>query len=297
MSTPQLSVMCLVHRRAVDLAIECLGSFKRFCLDDHVLRIYDDGSLDAQCVARIESSIGAHVVRRSESDEIAAHHLSRFPRIREFRRVDPMALKIIDCLIQDNPVVATVDSDVLFVCPFIGLDRRAHDDANIVMMRDVKDSYSLGFLTQQRFRQRMPLGDRCNAGIVYAKRSVVDWDLLEWFLGVRSINTYLGVVEQTMWAVLATRNNGSVFDPRQVIIPLGGRVTEEAVAIHAFSYTRPLLKDMAFRQKLDKLTATALSAASPATLRVQPIEVPSMVSSVLRKTFAKFRTHRANRLS
>ena len=291
----QLLVMCLVHRGAVQLAIDCLTSFKKFCLDDHVLRIFDDGSLDEACIERLESGIGIRVVQRRELDERASHHLAKWPAIQQFRRSDPMALKIIDCLLQEGPAVATIDSDVLLIRPFIGLDRRKLDDARVVLMRDVKDSYSMGFLDQRRFRLQVPLGDRCNAGFVYSKTSIIDWDYFEWFLGESRLRAYRGVVEQTMWAVLATRNNGSVFDPGQVIIPLGGRVTEEVVAIHAFSYTRPLLKDVAFRQKLDKLTATALSAAFPATLRVKPIEVPSMVSSVLRKTFAKFRTHKAIR--
>src|SRR5262245_15033112 len=103
-----------------------------------MLRLHDDGTLTGEDRERLAAELRAPaIVPRAEADERAAAFLSHHPALREFRRGNVMALKLIDTTMYAGEELAYCDTDILFLRPFTGLYGQLREiGAGAVFMKD-----------------------------------------------------------------------------------------------------------------------------------------------------------------
>jgi hypothetical protein len=239
-----VEVASIVGHRQVELAILCLGSLLRHSIDPLTLRLHDDGTLTEEDWERLASELRLPVVvPRTEADERAAAFLARHPALREFRRGNVMALKLIDTVMYAGEELAYCDSDILFLRPFTGLYGQLRETgAGAVFMKDWQNAFSLRSWHLLRHPElRLPL--RTNAGLMAFQTAGFDLDLLEWYVARPEFQFSPVWMEQTAWGLLAMRVGCRVLDPQQAAIPRPGEVPgdERRVALHFTSTVRNLL--------------------------------------------------------
>lgn len=239
MNTQPLVVSTLLGRAQTPAALACLGSLRRFLAEPFRLRIHDDGTLKEEELADL---VPFEIVPRREADERMEEILARHPMCRAYRRVNPLALKLLDApLLAKEESLAFCDGDVLFLRPFQGLFAWPAPDVGAVTMADLQNAYSVRswhLLLERRLR----LPRRINTGLVHFRAGLYDLDLVEWFLGRSGYLRTPVWVEQTAWALLAARAGCHVYDPRQVAFPERPvRAPGDAVALHFISPRRDLL--------------------------------------------------------
>ena len=262
-----LPVFSLVCKRDLATAVVCLRSFADHCRDDVRLTVVSDGTLDEPDLAAVRAAVpSAAVIDRAEVAAVVDPAVAGRPNCRTFRGIHAWALKLIDLPVYAaGRPFAFVDSDVLFVRDFTGLDRRAIGDVDLAYMHSYANIYSLGLA--QRFRRwgRTPLADRCNSGLLYVAAGAYDLDFVEHFLDDVERNAHVLLAEQTGWAALAARTRSGPFDRRQVTFPFD-RPSPDAVAVHFVGATRHLLG----RASPDHSPDDGNAAPPPARLVVRP---------------------------
>ena len=258
MDAQPLVVTTLLGRAQTPAARACLGSLRRFMAEPFLLRVHDDGTLREEDLALLAPD---EVVPRREADGRMEEILAHYPACRAYRRVNPLALKLLDApLLNEGESLAFCDGDVLFLRPFSGLFTA---EAGAVMMADLQNAYSVRswhLLLDRRLR----LPQRINTGVLRFRTALYDLDLVEWFLGRSGYLRTPVWVEQTAWALLAARAGCRVYDPRQVAFPeRPARVSEETVALHFISPRRDLLP--AYLEAVPDRTAEP-----PVAIRTEP---------------------------
>jgi hypothetical protein len=239
-----VEVASVVGHRQVELAALCLGSLLRHSREALTLRLHDDGSLTAEDRERLAAELrGPEVVSRAAADERAAAFLARHPALRELRRSNVMALKLVDTVMYAGEELAYCDSDVLFLRPFRGLYGQLRGTgAGAFFMSDRQNAYSLRSWHLLRHPGlRLPL--RANAGLMGFRTAYFDLDFLEWYVARPEFLFSPVWIEQTAWGLLAMRVGCRVIDPRQVAIPGPGESPrgDSRVALHFTSTVRDLL--------------------------------------------------------
>src|SRR5690606_35617287 len=192
------------------------------------------------------------------------------PNCRRYRGDHAMALKLFDAPLLAGGPFASCDSDVLFLRPFRGLDRRGTGE-HFACMKDLATAYSMTFAVRHWGRHRLRLPEAVNAGVLYVGPGVYDLDFVEWLLGVEGFRHYDWVVEQTSWAALGGRVGARHFDPRQVAFPprRGASFSEGWVALHYLSMRgRPRLQEPGYLAELGRRAAPLRGEV--ATLRTRP---------------------------
>jgi hypothetical protein len=239
MEAQPLVVTTLLGRAQTPAALACLGSLRRLMTEPFRLRIHDDGTLKEEELADLAPF---ETIPRREADSRMEEILARHPACRAYRRVNPLALKLLDApLLAGEESLAFCDGDVLFLRPFEDLFAWPGPEVGAVTMADLQDAYSVRswhLLLDRRLR----LPRRINTGLVHFRTALYDLDLVEWFLGRSGYLRTPVWVEQTAWALLAARAGCRVYDPRQVAFPEPpARVPGDAVALHFISPRRDLL--------------------------------------------------------
>src|SRR6266571_4775888 len=92
-----------------------LKSFYLMSKRHYALAIHDDGSLRHAEVATLKRHFpNARIITRSQSDALMEEVLCRFPRSRQFRRENPLALKVFDfSAFLESDRMLLLDSDIL----------------------------------------------------------------------------------------------------------------------------------------------------------------------------------------
>jgi hypothetical protein len=208
------------------------------------LRLHDDGTLAADDVERLAAELrDPEIVPRAEADERASAFLARHPALRELRRRNVLALKLIDTVMYSGEELAFCDTDVLFLRPFTGLFEQLRETgAGAVFMSDWQNAYSLR--SWHLFRHsvlRLPL--RANTGLMAFRTAGYDLDLLEWYVARQEFQFCPVWMEQTAWVLLGMREECRIFEPEQIAIPRPGAAprADRRVALHFTSTVRDLL--------------------------------------------------------
>ena len=259
------SVSTLLCHAHVPMALDCLGSLLRLCQEPLSLRIHDDGSLTAADCDLLHKRLGrVEIVWRAEADERLGVEYERYRNILKFRRILPLALKVFDTVVYSSgPVHAYVDSDVLFLRPLRNPFHLPKDGVRALFMQDREPSYSLRSW-QKLMSPQVNLPSRVNTGIIVADRSVIDFDLMEWFVGKPMHRGIPTMMEQTYWAMLGARVGCDVFDPVQMRVMREGEETSGLVAGHFTARSRHLLPEFVEMSKSvdpnsDPITLRAIS--------------------------------------
>ena len=199
------------------MAVDCLGSFLRFCRPETSLQIIDDGSLLPADIAILHEKLPeCTVVERVNREEEIEEYLRKCPTLRSLRYTYPQILKLTDIpFVTGGPWVKILDSDIFFLRPCGNPFDLIGGDTQAVFMRDRENSYSVrsyGLMMSQR----LMLPSRANVGIVAMAASALDWEWIEWFAGRRFHNAISHVLEQTIWAAIGMRIGCKILSDAQI---------------------------------------------------------------------------------
>jgi hypothetical protein len=239
--TPRRVATLLGHAH-VEMALACLGSLLRYSAEPLRLRVHEDGTLTAEDRGRLREGLkDPEIVARTEADVRVEELLASRPALREPRRRNPLALKLIDIpLLAGEDDLAYCDADVLFLRPFSDLFRFPGPETGALFMSDRQNAYSVRswhLLTHSR----LALPCRINSGVFLFRTRFQDPDLLEWYFARPEFGFAPVWSEQTAWALLGERAGCRLWAPRLVRLPEVGEEGMDAVALHFVSPLRGLL--------------------------------------------------------
>jgi hypothetical protein len=264
-------VATLLGHVHVEMALACLGSLRRYSVDPVHLRIHEDGTLTGEDRDRLKEALGdPEFVARSEADARVEDLLAGRPALRDFRRRNPLALKLIDIpRFAGEEDLAYCDSDVLFLRPFSDLFQFPDPKTGAVFMSDRQNAYSLRSW-HLLAHPRLALPCRVNSGILLFRTRLYDPDLLEWYLARPELAFAPVWSEQTAWALLGARTGCRLWDPRLVRLPEpeGGEGID-AVALHFVSPLRGLLPG-ALKSAVDRTGEPPVAVGTVPSRRCRP---------------------------
>ena len=275
---PPLDVRSQVCHAHVPMAVRCLKSFQRYCLDPHILTLHDDGSLTPDDISALHQALpDARIILRAEARERVAGMLHAHPATLAFQRDFVFGPKLIDIPLLARASYAYIDDDILFIRPFRALTRPRYGRRMIVFMRDIGDSYSLTFRQRYLGKLRIVLPDRVNAGFMYINAGSYDLDRVEWFLSQPQYHVQKFLIEQTAWALLAGASDAFYWNPEQVCFPDEIKPLARPVAVHFITPLRKLMEEFG--------EAEPEIAPPPIDLEVCPARFTGMPKAFLQRIF------------
>lgn len=287
-----LQVFVLACHKNVEMTIPNLSSLRDQCRDPIALIVQDDGSLTPEDRGRLVEALGPiRIIGRAEADELVAPALAGKGRCREFRRANPLALKVIDAPVLAGGPFALCDVDILFLRPFEGLDRRPCPGEDLVFMRDFINSYGSPWQDQFFGAYRSRRVDFLNSGLLYGAPRAFDLDFAEWYLGNPTYDLAHCHAEQRLWAALAARVDSHYFDPRQIAFPTPSFASDPRwVALHYITPLRFLLEDPDYLANL-RARGDRAAAEGTATLETRPAIYANIAQHVVRRLARKIHPH------
>ncbi|MGE0449028.1 MAG: hypothetical protein AB7Q29_05525 [Vicinamibacterales bacterium] len=234
---PVCEIHVLTSARDCLNAMWSLKSFYAVSRRRYSLCIHDDGSLGTEEFLLLRKHFpDARVIARVEADWTTEGRLSRFPRSRLFRAVNPFGIRLVDFheyLRADRLVV--LDSDVLFFDTPVEFLRRVEDPAyrlNTFNADVMASGYTTTFAEQEpastfphfdaaavRAQVGFDLQPRLNAGFGLVHRGSIPLEWIEEFLALPGIDLAIRngragdrrsaiqffLIEQTLVALCSSR--------------------------------------------------------------------------------------------
>lgn len=290
---PAYSLLCHKH---MGFALGCFESFLRNCRDPIDLNIISDGSLTKDDEAALKDALPGVAVHDAEATgEMARDALRDYPACWRAYLDNPLMRKIVDVpLLADGRAFAIVDSDVLWVRPFRGLDRRAAESSCLTFMLECISTYSIRFSTRY-IHPRVPLVDMVNSGLLFVPAGTVRFDAMETFLADPRHRQIPWYMEQTSWSMLARRSGSRYFDPKQValtwwVVNRSPGSLPDLVGVHVVSPSRHLLPQIA-----EDWRRHAPEDDGPRELRTFPSHSHGIVGASLNRISHRIRLRRWTR--
>jgi hypothetical protein len=239
-SVPLATLIC---ERDAAMAQITLPRLMRFCRDADSITIFEDGSLTDESRSRLLASIpNAHLVTRTDLDEMADDFLAGLPNSRAHWREHPLALKLLGLPHALDCNFVFLDADILFVRPFHLHHVFDLRQSQFVFMKDLSDGYSARSV-DLRFRHGLRPVSRLNSGIMAIPKDGYDPDFIEWFLGVPEFRQFTHLLEQTCWSVMARSHRIGYVDDRKVwCADRRRKITTTTIGVHYIYDTKPLLQ-------------------------------------------------------
>ncbi|MBD2383964.1 hypothetical protein [Cylindrospermum sp. FACHB-282] len=214
----------------------------------HII-IHEDGSLRPEDILTLQSSLPCSVISREEADSLIIPQLANYQACLEYRQKHVFGLKLFDITLLETDILAYCDTDILFLKPFSGLFNISHFAADAVFMEDCREAYAL------RPWHLWPIGPeklpaKINAGLICFDTSKFDLDRINYFLKkYRDEDAFVkhhAWIEQTCWAVAASKLRCKIYDPLEFIISNPGTLHrfEQTTAIHFVSLHRKLISQV-----------------------------------------------------
>jgi hypothetical protein len=213
-----------------------LQSFYRYSGLRYALCIHDDGTLDPPALVALRSSFPmARIISRMESDARAASLLAGFPRCRELRRTNTLALKVFDFVAWlENERMMIFDSDILFFAEPKRLIEMLETSPRNSLNRDWRDGYTVApDAVAKLLGFEMP--PRINSGLGLLHRASLRYEWMEEFLALPGILSHPHQIEQTLFALCSVRFGYEML-PSEYDVHLGPR----AVGVPSRHYTGPI---------------------------------------------------------
>jgi hypothetical protein len=186
----------------------CLHSFARAARTTVHAELYDDGSIDDECAARLrrlgpDVRIHFHAELRQQRDRLLPN--DRFPVLRERCENYPNIRKLIDVHLGTTGWKLVIDSDLLFFRrPNAMLDWLANPSC-ILHAIDCEESYGYSRGLLKRLAGK-PLPSRLNVGICGLRSESIDWlELERWTAELHRREKTNYYLEQALVAMLAAR--------------------------------------------------------------------------------------------
>lgn len=244
-----ITVRSLVGKRQAELAAQCLGSLLAAVPRRLEIVLHDDGTLDPSAREHLAARLGPACVflHRAEATARVDERLRAHPRCARFRNENLFGAKLFDVPLLSTGRVIYHDSDILWTRP---CDCPAYFEggpAAFVVMRDLKESYSLPLKRWRLLaRHGLRLTSRFCAGMMSFDPAAYDLDYLEWLLGTDENHDLFGFfpfwAEQTMYSALAARAGCAWIDPAECAVAHHRSFarTRHAAVIHFAGFSREL---------------------------------------------------------
>jgi hypothetical protein len=243
----------------MEFALGCLASLLHNCRDRIALNIVSDGTLTRTDEEMLRGALPEITIHAAEgSEELARAALRDYPACWRAYMDNPLMRKIVDIpLLAGHQAFGLIDSDVLWVRPFRGLDRRSLDSPCLTYMQDSSSTYCLRF-SARYIHPRVALADMVNSGVLFVPAGAVRFEAIESFLSDARLAEIPWYLEQTSWSLLARQAQSRRFDPKQIamswwVVNRGPSSLQDLVGVHVVSPTRHLLPQLAqtWRQQAD----------------------------------------------
>lgn len=215
----------------------CLHSFARFAQTTVCAEIYDDGSIDAECAARLTRlSPNLRIRYKAELRQRLDTFLpaARYPVLRERWENYPNIRKLTDVHLGGTGWKLVIDSDLLFFRrPTLLLSWLLAPDRPLHAI-DCTESYGYSRALMERLAGA-PVPPLVNVGLCGLRSDTLDWDELEaWTAEMHRLEKTNYYLEQALVAMLAARQPCTVA-PAADYITLPSReevITPTAVMHH-----------------------------------------------------------------
>ena len=197
--------------------------------------IHDDGTLPAEGAEFFEHlSPATRIISRREADAAMAIKLKAFPFCEDYRKAHPLALKIFDmphfCT---NERFLAFDSDVLFFSYPQEIREWADGKAKECWFNEDVAEGALITGSEAREELGVKLWSRVNSGLCLLWKAALDLDFCDRALAATSIlKGHPWRIEQTLFALCASRHGKGGLLPRKYEVSLGRRASPSAVARH-----------------------------------------------------------------
>ncbi len=239
------------------LAAWMLASWHHFSADAWPVVVHDDGTLPEEGRKGLgEMFPTLRIIGRSEADSVMAAALKAYPHCAEYRAMHPLALKIFDIAhFTTANHFLLFDSDLLFFArPAEIMDWIAAPGAGCWFNQEVVEK---ALISDKEAREELgiDLWPRVNTGLCLIHKEAIDLELCEHALARTAImRGKLSQVEQTLFAICATRNGAGGILPETYEVSLGKRAAPDAISRHYIAEVR----DRFFDEGLDRLQYTLL---------------------------------------
>ena len=200
---------------------------------------HDDGSLDARAKKRLAGLLaGSRVVARSEADAAAAEALAGYPRCRALRDTLPHSLKFFDVpLFANRERVIVLDTDVLFYGEPAELVSRCAG-GGAWFNEEVPEQYAIERPKLEELLG-MEIRRNINSGVSAIGAEIFDFGFAERVLGICGAAwVHPNLVEQTLFALCASRLPGGGLLPRDYEISSGLRRRKDSVVRHYAAHSK-----------------------------------------------------------
>ena len=193
-----------------------LKSFYAVSPRRYALCIHEDGTLgDAELASLRQHFPDARVIRRAQADAAMEARLAGHPRCLAFRRGNLLAPKVFDFMaFLEAERMALFDSDLLFFrAPEAYLAMLEGGEGRLNgFNEDIASAYAIEEVAiREAGHAILP---RVNTGLGVIQRGSMPLDWIEEFLGIPGLaNGHFWRIEQTLFALCATRHGGRLLPP------------------------------------------------------------------------------------
>jgi hypothetical protein len=202
-----LPVHLLLSRDSLLMGLWAVRSFQHFTERCWKVIFHDDGSLRDQDEALLQKHFPLAVVwRRADADRKMEAALAKYPNCLQIRRSQVFSLKLFDPFFaSEEDRLMVLDSDVLFFKkPAEILEWAGMDQPGFVFNSDFQSAYGISNKNIEA-RFGMSLREKINSGLALIPRAGISLDLVEDFLKEFPKVADHYWMEQTVYALLASK--------------------------------------------------------------------------------------------
>jgi hypothetical protein len=214
------------------------------------LTVHDDGTLTpwhAETLTRLFP--GSRLISRAQSDREVGRYLARYPNCQAIRQRDLYMIKVFDLPYYTRAKrLILLDSDVLFFAKPVDL---ITPTAEAVFNSDIWTSYACS-TEELKARFGITVAEKINIGVGAINRDCFDLDAVENLLADDKLRTAPYIVDQTIFAILASQKGVRLLGP-EYTISLSRGLTN-VISKH---YTR-LVRHLFFIEGLPRLVASGI---------------------------------------
>lgn len=226
-----------------------LKSFYRYAGRRYALCIHDDGTLGGEaCEAIREAFPDTRLISRPEADDRLEPLLAEFPRSRELRATNTLALKVFDfSAFLKSPRMMIFDSDILFFARPDALLETLESSTRNTLNKDWRYGYTIGPEVIARLDFELP--PLINSGLGLIHRNSIRPEWTEEFLELPGMLSHPHQIEQTLIALCCARFGFSMLPSEYDVVT--GPIQNAVPCRHYAGPMRPLMYSEGMRRLSD----------------------------------------------
>ena len=278
-SPTPLVVQSLIGKKQVDFYIRCLNSLLENCQEQIELLLHSDGSLTEEDQFHMLSKFEHKKVSFSKTKDSAQKTLDQLrgrPNCQKFRKESIWGMEFFDPLFAntDDSHSFYIDADILFRKPFKGLFDREVVKGGAIFLRDIQwDAYAIRPWHLFSWKRKLKIVHGITTALVCWDKRVIDWDYLEWFLGLTSCHKIPEWVMPTAQAGLAVHCNSKAASSDHILnMYPNAKIKDETFGFHLLGSFRKQ-----WLPKMDQYIPSGKLNLSPLEVRFENCKVQTAI--------------------